>query len=239
MTKTIAVFGAGPGLGRSVARRFGQEGFRTALVARNRERLEGFVEELAAEGIEAAAFTADLADREALIGTVEAITARFGQIDVLEYAPASVNWISDQIEVRDAVVDSFETPLDVLFRAPVALVREVLPGMIERGDGAVLFGLSGSAGVPFPQMSTIGAAGAAARSYLHDLHVSLAGTGVYAGMIQIAGMVGDSDAAKLITDGWDADKPPVPLDPADLAGTLWDLYSERDRFEEIIPKLAA
>ena len=36
MSKTIAVFGAGPGMGRSVARRFGREGFQVALVAATR-----------------------------------------------------------------------------------------------------------------------------------------------------------------------------------------------------------
>jgi NAD(P)-dependent dehydrogenase (short-subunit alcohol dehydrogenase family) len=34
MSKTIAVFGVGPGMGRSIARRFGREGFQVALVAR-------------------------------------------------------------------------------------------------------------------------------------------------------------------------------------------------------------
>ena len=46
MSKTIAVFGAGPGMGRSVARRFGREGFQVALVARNQTRLDAFAGEL-------------------------------------------------------------------------------------------------------------------------------------------------------------------------------------------------
>ena len=37
-TKTIAVFGVGPGMGRAVAHRFGREGFQVALVARNQTR---------------------------------------------------------------------------------------------------------------------------------------------------------------------------------------------------------
>ena len=53
MSKTIAVFGAGPGMGRSVARRFGCEGFQVALVARNQARLAAFSAELAGDGIEA------------------------------------------------------------------------------------------------------------------------------------------------------------------------------------------
>lgn len=50
-TKTIAVFGVGPGMGRAVARRFGREGFQVALVARNQTRLDAFTAELAADGI--------------------------------------------------------------------------------------------------------------------------------------------------------------------------------------------
>ncbi|MFE4174025.1 SDR family NAD(P)-dependent oxidoreductase [Streptomyces sp. NPDC056909] len=60
MSKVIAVFGAGSGLGVSLARRFGREGFRVALVARRKDRLDALVEQLAGEGIEAAAFPGDL-----------------------------------------------------------------------------------------------------------------------------------------------------------------------------------
>jgi hypothetical protein len=69
MSKTIAVFGVGPGMGRSIARRFGQEGFQVAPVARNQTRLDDYTLELAADGIEAAGFVGDLADREYPPGT--------------------------------------------------------------------------------------------------------------------------------------------------------------------------
>ena len=133
MSKTIAVFGAGPGMGRSVARRFGREGFQVALVARGQARLAAFTAELAGEGIEAAGFTADFADRDALPGVVEAITARFGPVDVLEYAPSGLDWLTRQVPVREADAASFEFPLDLLLRTPATLVRQLLPGMLERG----------------------------------------------------------------------------------------------------------
>src|ERR1700731_3767276 len=88
MSKTIAVFGVGPGMGRSVARRFGREGFQVALVARNQARLDAYTGELAENGIEAAGFAGHIADRDALPAMIEAIMARFGPIDVLEYAPS-------------------------------------------------------------------------------------------------------------------------------------------------------
>ena len=52
----IAIVGAGPGLGQSIARRFGREGFAVALISRTQSRLDDMVAELASRGIEAAGF---------------------------------------------------------------------------------------------------------------------------------------------------------------------------------------
>ena len=85
--RTLAIVGAGPGIGRAVGSRFGREGYRVALIARNEERLAQRVDELAGEGIDAAAFQADVTDRLAITSAVEAIVDRWGPIDVLEYSP--------------------------------------------------------------------------------------------------------------------------------------------------------
>lgn len=58
--KTAALFGVGPGLGTSLAFKFGRAGYRVALVARRAALLKELVATLAAEGIEAAALPADL-----------------------------------------------------------------------------------------------------------------------------------------------------------------------------------
>ena len=233
MSKTIAVFGAGPGLGRSVARRFGREGFQVALVARNQTRLDAYTGELAADGIKAAGFAGDITGRGALPGMIEAITARFGPVDVLEYAPSGLGLLSSAAAVRVADAASFEFPLDLLLRTPVTLIHQVLPGMLERGDGAVLFGLPVTASVPVPPFGNLATAGAAARHYLHTLHTDLAGTGVYAGLLQIPGPVGGSDAGNFVIQTYGAANLPQPQNPADLADAMWDLYLKRDRFDQV------
>lgn len=234
MSKTIAVFGAGPGFGRAVARRFGREGFRVALVARSRAKLDDMAAELSADGIEAAGFVADLADREQLPRLVDAVVDRFGGIDVVEYAPAGPEWMERQVEIRECGPASFEFGLDMLLRTPSALVGLVLPGMVERGEGAVLFGLAVAASAPVPRLGNIAVAASAARAYLNNLHASLAGTGVYAGLVQVAGMVGGSESAEYFARRWDPAMLPDPLDPADLAEAAWNLYTTRDRFETTI-----
>jgi NADP-dependent 3-hydroxy acid dehydrogenase YdfG len=234
MTQTIAIIGAGPGLGRSVARQFGLAGFRVALVARSADRLEAFAAELKADNIEAAAFPADLADRTALPGLISAINSRFGEIDVLQYAPAGPDWMTRQTDVRECDADSFEFPLDLLLRTPADLIRQVLPGMLTRDRGAILFGLPATAVKPYPQLANAAAAAAAARAYLQCLHASLTGTNVYAGLLLVGGMVGHSDAAHYATEKWGAQALPAPLDPADLAAALWTLYRDRTNFETLI-----
>jgi NAD(P)-dependent dehydrogenase (short-subunit alcohol dehydrogenase family) len=233
MSKTVAVFGVGPGMGRSVARRFGREGFQVALVARNPTRLDTITGELAADGIKAAWFAGDIADRDTLPGMIDAITTRFGPIDVLEYAPSGLDLLNAATAVRDADAASFEFPLDLLLRTPVTLIHEVLPGMLERGDGAVLFGLPVTASVPVPPYGNLATAAAAARHYLHTLHTDLADTGVYAGLLQISGPVADSDAGNYVLENYDPALLPEPQNPDELADAIWDLYLKRDRFDQV------
>lgn len=234
MSKTIAVFGAGPGFGRSAAHRFGREGFRIALVARTRDKLDRLVAELSGQGIEAAGFAADLSDRTRLRPVLERIGERFGNIDVVHYAPAGPEWMSHQVDIRAAEPNSFEFGLNMLLRTPAELIGLTLPAMLERGDGAVLFGLAGPHDATFPQVGNVVVAVAAARAYLRNLHASLDGTGVYAGLVQVAGMVGGSESAEYAATQWDPALLPEPLDPAILADAAWDLYATRDRFEAIV-----
>ncbi|WP_328465882.1 hypothetical protein [Streptomyces sp. NBC_00448] len=58
--------------------------------------------------------------------------------------------------------------------------------MIESGRGAVLFGLPVTASTPATQIGNVAVAASAARAYLRNLHADLAGTGVYAGLLQVA-----------------------------------------------------
>src|SRR5918999_2554377 len=81
---TLAIVGAGPGMGLAIARTFGSRGFDIALIARTKEKLETLADQLGQEGIKAAAFPADVLDRASLTDALDAAKARFGDIDVLE-----------------------------------------------------------------------------------------------------------------------------------------------------------
>ena len=86
MTKSIAVFGAGPGLGQAVAHRYAQEGYDVVLVARRREPLELLARDAAAAGVRAHVVTADLAATDAIPGVAEQVCAATGDLDAFYYA---------------------------------------------------------------------------------------------------------------------------------------------------------
>ncbi|MGG4128801.1 SDR family NAD(P)-dependent oxidoreductase [Paenibacillus illinoisensis] len=52
----MVIIGAGPGLGFSLAKTFGKNGFRISLVSRTQEKLDKYAEQLGEMGIEAQGF---------------------------------------------------------------------------------------------------------------------------------------------------------------------------------------
>lgn len=229
--QTIAIYGAGPALGLAVARRFGREDHRVALVARNRERLDGMVRELAEDGIEAAGFQADIADPAAALRVTDEIEARFGAIDVLEHSPTPAQVFMTPFEVDDAGLAPL---LDLYLHAPIALVRRVLPGMRERGRGGLLFAMGASAKFATPRLAGSGIALSAVRSYVHGLGAALGDSGVYAGTLLIGALI-EGSAAHREAAQWAHDDQPMPVVSCDgLADRLWDMYTKRDRVEDVV-----
>jgi len=234
MSKTIAVFGAGTGLGLAVAQRFGREGFRVALVSRNQSKLDGLADTLKAESIETHTFTLDLADHARIAETVATIQEAIGPIDVTEYSPAGIT--ERPVGALDLDLEGLQPQLDVRLLAPISLVRAVLPGMLERGDGALLFGLGIAGTTPVPFMSNVGIAFAGFRNYLYTLNSVLSGKGVYVGGLTIGGLIELSEAQRKY-DASTVDTigiKPERIWPADLADRFWDMYIKRDRVEDAV-----
>ena len=83
MPKSIAVFGAGPGLGQAVAQRYAEGGYDVVLVARSRQALELFAQALTGTGVTAHVITADLADIDAVPALAAQVRANVDDLDVL------------------------------------------------------------------------------------------------------------------------------------------------------------
>ena len=135
MNRSIAVFGAGPGVGRAIARRYGRAGYDVVLVARSQAPLDRFAEELAAQGTTAHLVTADLAEPDLVPALAERIRAEVGTPTVLYYGPATDPRFTAAVDLR---AERLRELMPISLYTLLALVAEFLPAMLARGDGAIL-----------------------------------------------------------------------------------------------------
>ncbi len=203
MNNPVFVVGAGPGIGTSVARRFAKEGHPVGLVARTRSRLDGIVDGLRAEGHHAVAATGDITDPEDITRALGELTAALGVPEVVCFSPLP------EIGLIRPVLDT--TPADVRDAlalsvvGAVAVVRSVVPGMLERGSGTLLFTTGGAAVRPSAERAVSAIAYAGLTSYVGLLAETLPARGIRVGRVTIVGAVG----------------PGLTHEPDDVAEHLW------------------
>ncbi|MFG1710807.1 hypothetical protein ACFLIM_47370 [Nonomuraea sp. M3C6] len=82
------------------------------------------------------------------------------------------------------------------------------------------FGTGGGAISPYPFLSTLNAAQAGLRNWVHNLHNTLADQGIYAGVVAVNAMISDN-----APDGY----PAIASDA--LAQHYWDLHTQRSQTE--------
>jgi len=234
-TKSIAVFGVGPGLGQAVARRYAHEGYRVVLVARRREPLEYLAKELASAGATAHVIPADLSDTTAIPALAEQIRATVGNPDALYYAPTPSGRFIPAANLTPQQAMDF---MPLSFYALLALVQEFLPHMLAQGDGAILTAQGASSVQGLPNLSGPGPAQAAQRNYLQSLHAEVAEHGVYVGMLYI-GVAIEHSAFHTEMERAKAAGEPVwempSVDPAHLADLLWIMHHTKGQPEATYP----
>ncbi|MDQ0497227.1 SDR family NAD(P)-dependent oxidoreductase [Paenibacillus brasilensis] len=213
--KNIVIVGAGPGLGMSIAKKFGKNGFRVALIARNEEKLNQLVSELEQLGIEAASFQADILNKAQISLAFAAIKEKYGFIDVVEYSPTpSIDTVATALDVTEENA-LYQFQFNVL--GAISSIREVLPDMLDKQSGALLFTTGGAAIDPVPMMGNVGIAVSGLRNYIINLNSELKDKGIYAGHVSIGiWMQPNSGVQDKIADIW------------------YDMYTKRDRVEEFI-----
>ena len=234
--KTIAIFGAGAGLGASVAARFGREGYKIALIARNEASLDKLKGKLAEQGIEASGFAADLTDLANIPSLVETVEAQVGSIDVALFSPiSSAAYFVPAVDLEASYLQSI---LPLLTFAPIELARALMPGMRTRGKGTFIVA-DGTSGIkPWPGMSGPGPAFAATRNYILTLHDEVQSAGVFAGMLHVGAMIENSTGmAAALAAGMKLDSSIPIIDPDALADEVWSMASARNRAESILPPL--
>lgn len=200
------IVGAAPSLGVAIARRFGRERFRVALVSRRSALLPGYLATLHEEGIDATGYIASPANFQELSAAFDRIQQEQGDVDVLVYNAAIARPV--QPSELDPAMLMYDLAVNVA--GALASAQHVLPAMRQRGAGAIIFTGAELATNPNLQYASLGIGKAGLRNLATTLGDELEVEGVHVAMVTLDDFV----------------RPGARLEPDVVAESYWTLYSQ-------------
>jgi short-subunit dehydrogenase len=167
------VTGASSGIGLELARQFAAHGF-DVLIAAEDDELAGAAAELSAGGTEVRAVRADLATAAGVEELVSAITAAGRPVDAIAInAGVGNGGPFTEIPLADE-----QRLIAVNIGSTVHLAKRILPEMVRRGAGRVLFTASVASTMPGPYYATYAASKAFVLSFAQAVRYEVKDTGV-------------------------------------------------------------
>jgi NAD(P)-dependent dehydrogenase (short-subunit alcohol dehydrogenase family) len=179
-----AIVGVGPGLGAALARRFARE-YAVAMVARGEDKLRGLAAEIERAGGRALAVPADVARAGDIGSAFDRIRSELGEVDVLLYNAA----MRPFGKLMDTKPSTFENTWRVCTFGAFLCAQQVVPAMLAKRSGAILF-TGATAGVkPFATSAAFGPAKFAMRGLAHVMARDLGPQGIHVAWVNVDGAI--------------------------------------------------
>jgi 3-oxoacyl-[acyl-carrier protein] reductase len=145
--RVALVTGASQGIGHACALALARHGAQVAVAARNREKLDELVAEIAQAGGKASAFIIDIGEEDQVKAGIKSALAQLGKIDIL---------INNAGITRDQLVMRMKRPdwdavLNTNLTSAYLCIQQVIPSMLKQRWGRIInitsvFGQMGQAG---------------------------------------------------------------------------------------------
>ncbi|MEC9197705.1 MAG: SDR family oxidoreductase [Pseudomonadota bacterium] len=174
--KTAAITGAASGIGLACAKALLNEGAKVVLIDRDGDKLQSLCTEL---GSNAHPLVLDLFDGPAVSAMVPQIEGLVGPLDIFHANAGS--YVGGAAAEGDP--DSWDRMLNLNINAAFRCVNAVLPGMIERKGGDVVFTSSVAGVVPVVWEPVYTASKFAVQAFLHATRRQVAPHGVRMGAV--------------------------------------------------------
>jgi short-subunit dehydrogenase/pimeloyl-ACP methyl ester carboxylesterase len=172
---TALVTGASSGIGRLLARRLAELGARLALVARREEELEKLAAEIRAAGVVALALACDVAERDQVAACVARALDRFGAVDLL----VNNAGYGHHRPFLEWDLDDMERVLRVNYLGSLYFTKLLLPQMVERRRGWLVFVASVGGRIAPPEESAYAASKFAMVGLARALSLEVEDAGVH------------------------------------------------------------
>lgn len=216
--KVAAIIGVGAGLGSAIAHRFAREGFSVGLVARSAKKLASIQSDIENSGGKALSVTADATDPVSMAAALDLIKLELAPPDVLVYN-AGIFKVNGILELSP---EQFEYCWKVNCFGAFVAAQQVLPSMVERGQGTILLtgataSLRGSA-----QFSALAVGKFGLRALAQSLAREFGDRGIHVAHIVIDGMINTPNIRELFPQREEH----TLLSPEAIAETYWHIYKQ-------------
>ncbi len=184
MSKIIVITGAGSGLGRALARRFGRDGETVVLMARSVDKIEALAREI---GDRATAIQCDVTSPNSVRAAFATVAQQHPKIDVLINNAA----IYEPCPVAEASDEHITSIITTNVMGPIFCARSAIPLL---GYGGQIINVSSeSIRLPFPYLILYRTSKAALEEFSETLNRELEPHGIRVSNIR-AGMMMDEDS---------------------------------------------
>jgi NAD(P)-dependent dehydrogenase (short-subunit alcohol dehydrogenase family) len=210
--QTLAIIGAGPGLGSALARRFAREGWSVALVALRQDAIDAGLAELEEFGVNTCGAQADVADRDRVDGAFGSIIDDLGVPDVVVYN-ASIYQAEAVLELS---LEALLLALNIHVVGALNTAQSAMAAMQGADHGVLVFTVNSLARSPEAMSAALSIGKGAQLNLALSLERELAGTPIHVGVVTISGPI----------------KAGTAYDPDRLADVYWELATQAPaRFE--------
>lgn len=140
------ITGASSGIGKATALAFAQAGIDVALVSRSQDKLEAIATMAREAGVEAKAYSLDLAKIEQVKSEISAIAADFAPLDIL-VNNAGMGYTNPLLETS---LSDWQRVIDLNLTSVFQCIQGVLPAMRQQQRGTIINVASIAGQQPFP-----------------------------------------------------------------------------------------
>lgn len=174
MADTVVITGATSGIGADFARAYAEQGYSLILTGRRHEKLDALAEEIRKEtGQTVETRIVEFADRAQTRG----LASELGELDDVEVLVNNAGF-GLSADFGSAETDGLLDMLEVHTRAPLELIRSVIPAMQRRGSGVIINVASVAAWSPLPRSSVYSSTKAFLVRFSEALAIELRDKGI-------------------------------------------------------------
>ncbi|MGF6484338.1 SDR family oxidoreductase [Paraburkholderia sp. JPY419] len=226
------ITGASRGIGAAIAAALGRQGYKVVVNHRNSAaQADDVVATIAAAGGEAIAIKADVTRPDDVAAMVEHVNERWGGVDVLVHNALTPY---DVTSFADLSWEQLGGKLDTELHAAFLATKAVVPGMMTRRHGRLIYLSALLSRRPRNGMITLGTAKAALDQFVRYVALELAPHGITANLVAPTTVEGATSAGLISAERLKAIAASIPMGrlahPTEVADTVVYLASEASGF---------